>query len=100
MSNPQVAQTIINQLGGQRFMVMTGAKNLMYDNTSLYLRIGTGAKKGINSVCVKLEVDDTYTMEFSKIRGIKVADISKHEGIYCDQLQEIFTQETGFYTTL
>jgi len=34
-------------------------------------------------------------MEFKRIRGIKITDIAKHEGIYDDMLQGIFTQETG-----
>ena len=41
MSNLKVAETILEQLGGNKFRMMTGAKNLAGDETSLSMRIGT-----------------------------------------------------------
>ncbi len=96
----QVAQTILEQLGGRRFLAMVGAKNIAGDESSVQFSIGNGAKNKINKVRVKLEDSDTYTVEFWSIRGAKFDLVSTFSDVYCDQLQEIFTAETGFYCTL
>jgi len=97
--NPQVT---IQQLGGGRFVAMTGAKNFVHDsnNNSIGFRIGRGAKDSINYVQVTLDPSDTYTMTFMRIRGAKVTEVESVSDVYCDQLQTVFTDITGFYTTL
>lgn len=103
MSNLPVAETILEQLGGRRFRVMTGARNFIGCATYLSFRL-PGArgftKQGINYVRIELMPSDTYTVTFSRIRSTNVAVISKHENIYCDALQELFTRETGLATHL
>lgn len=96
----EVANTIIAQLGGRKFCMMTGAKNLVGSTNSIQFAIGAGAKNKINKVRVVLDADDTYTVEFFNIRGTTVKTVAKHEGVYCDMLQDIFTIETGFYCTM
>lgn len=39
-------------------------------------------------------------LEFFKIRGSKVKPISEVEGVYCDNLQSVFTDRTGLETSL
>ena len=34
-----VATTILQQLGGREFLIMTGSKNLVYDENSLRMRL-------------------------------------------------------------
>ena len=41
MSNLQVANTILRQLGGHRFKIMTGAKNLIGDENSLTFKVAS-----------------------------------------------------------
>ena len=60
-----VAQTILSQLGGNQFLVMTGAKNLSSDSRSLRFDIGKNGSQA-NRVKVSLRGDDTYDMEFWK----------------------------------
>jgi len=97
--NPQVT---LQQLGGNRFIAMTGAKNFVHDSkrNSVSFRIGRGAKDSINHVTVTLDPSDTYTMTFMRIRGAKVTEVESVSDVYCDQLQTVFTDITGFYTTL
>ncbi len=105
------AQTILNQLGGNRFLVMTGTKNLIFaditaTNENEWLRMNlTRNMAGVNRLKVILNGDDTYTMKFYKQVINKNFDciISKEqtfEGVYCDMLQKIFTSVTGLYTSL
>jgi hypothetical protein len=99
----QNAEIIKQQLGGSRFALMTGAKDFMYSGKDSYLsfKIGRGAKDGINYIKVIYNKrGDDYTMEFCVFRGMKVAVKHRVEGVYADQLQDIFEKYTGFYTTL
>ncbi len=97
-----VASTILAQLGGTRFLVMTGAKNLIAGANQLTFRLpGAGfCKNGINCVRVTLNGTDTYTMEFLKIRGMKVTTVETVEGLYDDMLRPVFTRATGLVTNL
>ena len=109
----QIAATILNQLGGNRFIAMTGAKNFLATGDGLRFSIGRNASKA-NRVEIKLNGLDLYDIEFTKHRpfSIKIdhkkgevktieeqtTTIRKFEDIYCDQLQELFTEVTGLYT--
>lgn len=57
-------------------------------------------KNGINHVKIILDVSDTYTISFYKARGASIKEIKSFTMIYCDQLQNIFTQITGLNTFL
>lgn len=106
----QVAITILEQLGNNKFMIMTGAKMLVAMGPSedadgvyrggLMFSIGRGAKNGANKVVIKLDSTDTYNVEFFKIRGTDVKTLPSYTGVYGDKLQEVFTRETGFDTHL
>lgn len=97
--NKQIAETILAQLGGNRFKAMTGASSFSYGNACLTFRIGSNPKK-IKAVRITLEPSDTYKMEFLAIRKFEVKTLSEVSGVYCDMLQDIFTEKTGLYTKL
>jgi hypothetical protein len=99
----QIAETILAQLGGRRFVAMTGARQLTAHSDALSFRIpGAGgfAKQSINYVKVTLRPSDTYDVEFSRVRGRKVTIVASKSDIYADQLREVFTRETGLDTSL
>lgn len=100
MTDMTVANTILAQLGGARFKMMTGAKNFVGGADMLMFAIGTGAKNKINKVRITLTADDLYNVEFFNIRGVNVKNIKKVEGVYFDMLQEVFTDATGFFTKM
>ena len=96
----QIAKTILSQLGGNRFVAMTGAKSFGYDSkgssVSLQFRIGRNAKQ-VNIVKINyIRGKDLYEMEFYK--GTKL--LKKVSNVYADQLRKIFTKHTGMYTSL
>lgn len=99
----RISRTIIEQLGGQKFMVMTGVKEFhaSEDGVSFHLPGGGGfAKHGINRVTITLDPSDTYTMIFYRMRRPKLTVIAEHHHVYFDSLREIFTRETGLETSL
>ena len=103
MTDMTVAKTILEQLGGNKFAVMTGAKNFMSCGDGLSFKLPGGGgfcKDGINYVSITLTPADEYDVVFGKTRKFKYTEIKKVEGIYFDQLQEVFTRATGLATRL
>jgi hypothetical protein len=95
-----IAKEILNQLGGNMFVTMTGSKDFVGGENFLQFKVGKGAAKGINFVKITLTIMDTYTVEFFKFRAAKLTPIAVREEVYNDELQAVFTQETGFYTSI
>jgi hypothetical protein len=94
------AEEVLQQLGGRKFIAMTGAKNFVKDDKakSITFKIPR-AKDGITHVMITLNSSDTYTINFLSIRGNNIKQ-KPVKGVYNDQLQSVFTQYTGLYTSL
>ena len=94
-------KVIFEQLGGNRFKAMTGAKNFCYSEKENFLSFSIGKNsKGINRVKITLTAADDYTMQFASVRGTNYKVKKTVEGVYSDMLQDVFTMETGMYTRL
>lgn len=102
-ANTDVAQTILAQLGGRRFQMMTGAKHFLSieDGNGLQFKLPSHiAKDGINCVRIVLNLRDTYDVEYSSVRGITYKVKKLSEDLYWDMLATDFTDTTGLYTSL
>ena len=96
-----IAITILDQIGGRRFIAMTGASNLVYGNNMLSFRLpGNFAKRKITVVRITLTDADLYDMEFGKIFKGEYKPVDHADGLYFDQLQAVFTDMTGLETQL
>jgi len=104
MTDMTVAKTILQQLGGKVFTMMTGAKNFTGDKTTLTFSLpGAGGftKQGINRVAVALTPLDTYTVTFYRLRkGNPLKVVAERTMVYCDQLRAVFTEVTGLEVSL
>lgn len=101
MENGFYAGEVLRQLGGNRFIAMTGAKQFVKDDEkrSISFRIGRNSE-GVNVVRITLNAMDTYDMEFLSVRAGNVKVKSTSDGVYCDGLEQSFTTHTGLYTSL
>ena len=100
MSNLKVAETILSQLGGNKFRMMTGAKNLAGDENSLSMRLGRNSSNS-NYLKITLNSMDLYDMKFCKLtRKFEEKSVTEYNNIYNDMLQDQFTAHTGMYTSL
>lgn len=96
-----VANTIGAQLGGTgRLRAMIGADNFVGSVNSLQFKFKARAKNGANTLRVRLAADDTYTVEFWKVRGVSVSKLSEQSDVYADNLRAVFEHETGLYLSL
>ncbi len=95
-----VAKTILNQLGGNKFAVMTGAKNFIDTGDGLSMRIGRN-KTSSNYLKITLNMMDLYDVRFSRVspKGGE-RSVTEYNNIFNDQLVEIFESHTGMYTKL
>jgi|TARA_B100001758_G_scaffold224387_1_gene215714 hypothetical protein len=93
------AGEMLKQLGGNKFIAMTGAKNFALGPKGAGFKIGRNSK-GINYVRIDLKSNDLYDMEFIQMRAGNLKVKSKVKGVYNDQLQKMFTKHTGMYTSL
>lgn len=111
--------TIAEQLGGNKFLAMTGSKFLYHgqdDNGYVYLVVKL-ARNQSRSQYLKIQYNsmDLYNLEFFRIKrtqnpeykaiGIKIYDeehisLKTFEDVYGEDLQDIFTSVTGMYTRL
>lgn len=100
-SDMTVATEILRQLGGRRFLVMTGSKNPRGDQNSLTVDLARNAARA-KWLTVTLQADDTYTVTFRRMirKTYDVVTVKEFDGVYADQLQSIFTDVTGLYTRL
>ena len=107
----QVAEQILMQLGGREFLLMTGCKKLVYDESSLRMHLARNCS-GANILKITLGSDDLYEVVFSyhrapgyKIKDGKVferpeinRDVARYEGVYDTMLRPIFSEVTGMDT--
>ena len=117
-------RTIAQQIGGNKFLAMTGSKFQHYGYDDLgyvYLMIKL-TKNQSKAQYLKIQLNglDLYDLTFTRIKktlkpecktpeykamGIKIYDeevitIKEYKDVYADMLQDIFTSVTGLYTRL
>ena len=91
-------QTILQQLGGNKFVMMTGASCFSDGENTLIVKF-KGCKT-MNLLRITLTDLDLYKMEFMKFAGTKLTPRTEVDMVYHDMIQSIFTKETGLYTSL
>ena len=98
--NQSQAKTLLRQLGGNKFIMMTGAKQMSIGKNGLTMKIGRNSKS-ITHVAIDLDRGkDLYIMKFIRVRKGIPKVVKQYDGIYADNLNNIFEKETGLYTRL
>ena len=90
-----VARSILDQLGGARFVAMTGARDFVGSADSLTFKIGVNPKR-VSQVRVTLTSADLYSVTFFRIG--KAPQIESD--VYSNMLEAVFSERTGLYTQL
>lgn len=104
MTTTTTATIILQQLGGSRFIAMTGATNLLDLGNGIQMKIGRGALDGITHVRVVLNARDLYDISFercAKKAGVMTVTAKGECGdVGVENLGELFTRQTGFLLSL
>ncbi|MAT07586.1 MAG: hypothetical protein CL707_00525 [Chloroflexi bacterium] len=95
-----VANEIYRQLGGNKFAVMTGAKNFIDLENGIRMKIGRN-KTNHNWMEVTLNSLDLYDVAFAKLTKLgERKSLKEYKNVYNDSLVELFERHTGMYTKL
>ena len=95
-----IANEIYRTLGGNRFRVMTGAKNLTSHEFALSMKIGRN-KPNANFMIVELNGLDLYDLTFAKVTKMgEMKSVREYNNVYNDMLVSLFESHTGMYTSL
>ncbi len=96
----KVAETILDQLGRNKFIAMTGARYFTSTETSLSFQLPKKANKKIFAVRIVLNPNDLYTIQFYKTSPAGPELVSSYSDVYSNQLCALFESETGLLTRL
>lgn len=103
-TNKQIAQTILQQYGGNALRIFTGAKNFVAlpedDNHLGGLQFKIPRTNGITHVETKLNGLDTYDVKFIRVHGTKRTVVKEYNGLYFDGLIPTFEDETKLYVRM
>lgn len=103
-NNNQIINTMVSQLGGNKFFVMTGSKPQYKDtrtsNPLIAFKLKRNQSKANYMKLSYISGQDLYKMEFVQMTAKKNETVEVYEGLFGDQLQEFFTSTTGMYTRL
>jgi hypothetical protein len=94
-----IANTILQHLGGNRFRAMTGSKDFAAIESGIQFKVGRNSKS-INFCRIRLNGRDLYDAEYGFMRSGKFHATKFSDDLYFDQLQADFTENTGLYTRL
>lgn len=101
LTGMEIAQTILAQLGGARFPLITGATNLVAWDDGLSFKLPqTLTRSRINWCRICLTPADLYTVEFYAGPFAKRKKVAEFSDVYCDQLQDLFEEATGLSLSL
>jgi len=102
----QIAVTILQQIGGNKFLAITGSKVQYFgtdkDTGNVYLMLKLRRNKArAQYLKITLDASDTYRMKFFSVDD-ELNHIVKWERdtIYDDGLAPVFEEVTGLYTSL
>ena len=99
-----IAKTILQQIGGHRFAAMTGSHDFINLGNGLRMSLSRNKTSANRLEITYDEGADLYNVRFyrqsmnHKTFEVTTKDIEKIDGVYCDMLEEIFTDVTGLYT--
>lgn len=101
MTDMTVPTTILQQLGGNRFKVMTGASSFAGDETMLSFRLPARmTKHRAWGMRIVLQPNDLYLLELLTMKDFEVKTVDRREDVFVENLQETFTDMTGLDTSL
>lgn len=94
---------ILNQLGGNRFRAMTGARDFIDIGNGLRFSLPGPSgfvKNGINRVRIALNGNDLYDVEFARYRAGAYKVIAELKDVGVEDLAHVFRENTGLETRM
>ena len=93
-----VARTIMQQLGGTQFVVMTNARWMPDGKNGVFIKF-KGSRKA-NRMSIKLNGKDLYDVKFYRVWGDKTSVVDEMNDAFAETLRPHFESVTGLRTKL
>lgn len=93
------ADIILSQLGGKKFIAMTGATCYSDNNGNTLIAKFKGSKVA-NILYVTLNDNDLYDVKICKFKGLDVKTVKEEANVYADMLKPMFENTTKLATSL
>jgi hypothetical protein len=90
-----VVLNIFHQLGGHRFIAMTGAHTIVKDGANLTFTVPRTRGCKVNRVKITLTGRDEYTVTGYNARGLECPLVATVEGVYADNLADVVGRMIG-----
>lgn len=96
----EIPKTILEQLGGKRFIAMTGAHSFVGNKEGLLFTIPK-SPSGIKKVRIVLNLGDLYDIEYYEENPKFHWNVkTRSNDIFCEDLEIDFFRNTGWLTSL
>jgi hypothetical protein len=96
-----ISTTILEQLGGGKFIAMTGANQFVGSSNSLRFKLPANLTAGRgNLMVITLDPSDTYTVTLYKNAKMHCVVVAERSLVYADSLRDVFESLTGLRTSL
>lgn len=94
------AQAALQQLGGNQFLAMTGARLLVDVGNGLQFRLPKGTTRNRSNLVLVTMSGDTFDMTFYRLHGMTIVNLGHFEVVPGERLADLFTEQTGLDTHL
>lgn len=92
------ADTVLEQLGGRQALdIMLGIKSLgvLESTKTLTIKFKAAGREGVNTIVIRLDPSDTYTLQFWKCRGLQTKLLMKCSDVFAEDLISTCEEVTG-----
>ena len=97
MTSQEICSETLKQLGGNKFITMTGSTCFSDGNT---LIVKFKMCRTANIMYITLNDNDLFDVKICKFRGMEVKTVAEMTDAYSDMLRPFFTETTGLRTSL
>ena len=92
----KVAGAILDQLAARKFLILTGARDLVATAQGLQFKLPANfAQHGVNMIRVELNALDTYEVIAGRWARLEFKEKARESMIYGEDLKRAFTRLTG-----
>lgn len=96
MTNLEIAKIIMEQLGGNKFVVMCGVKDVRAVSNGVGFKIMKNNLK-CNYIEIKLNGNDLYDIKYYSIRGTNVNVKHELNDVYAEDMISLMEEDLGLY---
>jgi len=98
VADEMTGRIILDQMGGaRRLQVMLGVQHIQFLSNGVGIKWPNKTPSKGNYVEIRLNGSDLYDMSFFNVGSMTKKLVKKYDGVYAEDLKDIFEKQTGWY---